>query len=112
MKRKVHFYHRTGIEGQTQGQVIEKYIFQFCDFHQIKLRTCVIPHFHGFSTGRSFYVIVFVIQGDVRDQKVILKVKCLNIYLYKCQQTSCVIPFFDLILIGESIYGTGYYFGD
>ena len=53
-------------------------------------------------TGRSFYGIMFVIQGDLRDQKVNLKVKCLNIYLYKCQQTSCVIglPLFYLILTG------------
>ena len=48
--------------------------------------------------------IMFVIQCDLRDQKVNLKVKCLNIYLYKCQQTSCVICLFDLILTGESIY--------
>ena len=67
------------------------------DFYQIKLRTCVIPHFHGILTGRSFCGIIFVIQGDLRDQYVNLKVKCLNIYLYKCQQTSCVIPLFDLI---------------
>ena len=72
----------------------------------------MIPHFRGILTGRSFYGIMFVIQDDFRDQKVNLKVKCLNIYLYKCQQTSCVIPLFDLILTGESIYGTEYYFGD
>ena len=78
-----------------------------------------LPHFHGILTGRSFYGIMFVIQGDLRDQKVNLKVKCLNIYFYKSLQTSCVhvIPLFDLILTGESIYmygrpPTGYYFGD
>ena len=57
------------------------------DFYQIKQRTCVIPHFHVTLTGRSFYGIMFVIQCDLRDQKVNLKVKCLNTYLYKCQQT-------------------------
>ena len=55
-------------------------------------------------TGRSFYGTMFVIQADLRDQKVNLKVKCVNIYLYKSQQASCVIPLFDLILTGESIY--------
>ena len=49
-------------------------------------------------------IYMFVIQGDLRDQKVNLKVKCLNIYLYKCQQTLCVLPLLDLILTGESIY--------
>ena len=67
-------------------------------------RTCVIPHFHVILTGRSFYGIMFVNQCDLRDQKVNLKGKCLNIYLYKCQQTLCAIPLFDLILTGESIY--------
>ena len=56
----------------------------------------MIPPFHGILDGRSFYGIMFVIQGDLRDQKVNLKVKCLKIYLYKCQQTSCVIPLFCL----------------
>ena len=96
-------------KGQPHGQVIE---VMEVYFHQIKLRTCVIPHFHGILTDRSFDGIMFVIQGELRDQKINLKVKCLNIYLYKCQQTSCVIPLFDLILTGESIYGTRYYFGD
>ena len=49
------------------------------DFYQIKLRTCVIPHFHVILTGRSFYGIMFVIQGDLRVQKVNLKFKCLSI---------------------------------
>ena len=62
---------------QPQSQVIEKLIF-----YQIKLRTCVIPHFHGILTGRSFYGTMFVIQGDLRNQKVNLKVKFPNIYLY------------------------------
>ena len=48
-------------KGQPQGQVIEKLIFT-------KLRTCLIPHFHGILTGRSFCGIMFVIQGDLRDQ--------------------------------------------
>ena len=57
-------------------------------------------------TGRSIiYGMMFVIQGDLRDQKVHLKVKWLNIYLYICQQTSCVLPPFALILTGESICG-------
>ena len=34
-------------------------------FYQIKLRNCVIPHFHGILTGKSFYGIIFVIQGDL-----------------------------------------------
>ena len=55
-------------------------------------------------TGRSCYGTMFVIQSDLRDPKVNLKVKRLNIYLYKCQQTSCVRPLFDPILTGESIY--------
>ena len=37
-------------------------------FYQIKLRTCVIPHFHGLLTGRSFYGIMVVIEGDFLDQ--------------------------------------------
>ena len=47
------------LKGQLQGQVIKKY-----DFYQIKLRACVIPHFHVILTVKSFYGIMFVIQGD------------------------------------------------
>ena len=83
-------------KGQPQGQVIEKFIFTKLS----KEHDCVILHFYVILTGRSFYVIMFVIQCYFRDHKVNLKVKCLNIYLYKCQQTSCVIPLFDLILTG------------
>ena len=39
-------------KGQPQGQVIEKFIFTKM------LRTCVISHFHGILTGRSFYGIL------------------------------------------------------
>ena len=46
---------------QFQGQVI--------NFYQMKLETCVIPNFHGISTGKSIYGITFVIQGDLQDQK-------------------------------------------
>ena len=47
-------------KGQSKGQIIKKY-----DFYQIKLRNCVIRHFHGIVTGKSFYGIMFVIQGDL-----------------------------------------------
>ena len=30
----------------------------------------VIPNFHGISTGKSIYGIMFVIQGDSQGQKV------------------------------------------
>ena len=48
------------------------------DFNQIKLGTCVLPHFHGILTGNSIFFIVFVIQGDLQGQKVNLKVKFLK----------------------------------
>ena len=35
------------------------------DFYQIKLRNCVITHFYGIVTGKSFYGNMFVIQGDL-----------------------------------------------
>ena len=44
------------IQGNLQCQKV--------NLNQIKLRTCVTPHFHGIWTGRSFYGIIFVIQGD------------------------------------------------
>ena len=47
--------------GQLQGQ--GKY-----DFYQIKLRACVIPHFHVILTGKAFYDIMFVIQGDLQGK--------------------------------------------
>ena len=46
-------------KGQSQGQISKNI------FYQIKLRNCVIPHFHGIVTGESFYGIMYVIQGDV-----------------------------------------------
>ena len=56
-------------KGQLQGQVIKK------KFYQIKLRTCVIPHFHVILTGKAFYGIMFVIQGDLQGRNVKIKVK-------------------------------------
>ena len=45
------------LRGQLQGQVI-----------QIKLRACVIPHSHVILSGKSFYGVMFVIQGDLQGQ--------------------------------------------
>ena len=57
------------IQGHLQFQKVNlKVSNRKVDFYQIKLRTCVIPHFHGILTGRSFCGIIFVIQGDLRDQ--------------------------------------------
>ena len=56
-------------KGQIQGQVSENLILQ------IKIRTCVIPHFHVILTGKSFHGIMFVIEGDLQGQKVNFKVK-------------------------------------
>ena len=43
------------------------------------LGTCVLPHFHGMSTGKSIYSIILVIeghlQGHLQGQKVNFKVK-------------------------------------
>ena len=44
------------------------------------LRTCVIPHLHVILTGKSFYVIMFVIQGDFQGQRVNFKVKFIKIF--------------------------------
>ena len=44
--------------------------------------------FHGILYGRSFYGIMFVIEGDLRDQKVNLKVKCLNNYIFVQMSTN------------------------
>ena len=38
----------------------------------------VIPNFHGISTDKSIYGIMFVIQGDLQGQKVNSKVKFLK----------------------------------
>ena len=67
---------------QPQGQV-EKLIFT-----KLSKENMCNTSFHVILTSRPFYGIMFVIQCDLRDQKVNLKVKCLNLYLYKCQQTS------------------------
>ena len=59
------------IQGHLQCQkVTSRSSNRKVDFYQIKQRTCVIPHFHMISTGRSFYGIMFVIQCDLRDRKV------------------------------------------
>ena len=44
-------------KGQSKGQINKNMI--------LKLRNCVIPHFHWILTGESFYGIMFVIQGDL-----------------------------------------------
>ena len=44
-------------KGQSKGQINKNMI--------LKLRNCVIPHFHWILTGKSFYGIMFVIQGDL-----------------------------------------------
>ena len=81
-------------------------------FYQIKLRTCVIPHFHVILTGKSFYGIMSVIQGDLQGQRVNFKFKCLKIILVannKFQHTSSsdkyIILLFEEVLTGEFIYG-------
>ena len=59
------------IQGHFQCQkVTSRPSSRKVDFYQIKQRTCVLPHFHVILTGRSFYGIMFVIQCDLRDQKV------------------------------------------
>ena len=45
------------------------------EFYQIKLRTCVISHFHG----KSFDGIISAIQGDLQGGRVNFKVKFLKI---------------------------------
>ena len=46
------------------------------------LKNCVIPHFHGILTGKSFYCIMFVIQGDLYGQRVNFKAKILKIIFF------------------------------
>ena len=65
-----------GIGGEIQGQCLNN---QKMIFYQIKLRTFVIPPFHGISTCKSFYGIMSVFQGDLRGQRVNFKVKFLKI---------------------------------
>ena len=71
------------IQGPLQCQKVNlkvkesKYVF-----HQIQLRNCVIPHLHGILTGKTFYDIMFVIQGDLYGQKVNLWVKFLKIIFW------------------------------
>ena len=43
------------------------------------LRACVIPHLYGLFTGKSFYGIMFVIQGNLNDQLVNFKFQFLKI---------------------------------
>ena len=38
------------------------------DFYQIKLGTCVIPHFPGILPGKSIDGIICVMQGDLQGQ--------------------------------------------
>ena len=57
-----------GLGGNIQGAKILKYL-------KIKLRTCVIPHFHGILTCKSFYGIMSVIQSDLQGQRDYFKVK-------------------------------------
>ena len=65
----------------------------------------VIPNFHGISTGRYIYRIMFVIQGDVKGQKdnskvkFIKKKKLINTHSSKCN------TFFYVISNRESICG-------
>ena len=44
-------------KGLSKGQINKNMI--------LKLRNCVIPHFHWILTGNSFYGFMFVIQGDL-----------------------------------------------
>ena len=42
-------------------------------FYQIKLRTCVIPHFHVIFTVKSISCTIFMIEGHLQGQKVKLR---------------------------------------
>ena len=52
-------------EGHLQGQFQGKKKYHFL---QIKLRTCVIPPFHGILTEKSNYSIISMIQGHLQSQ--------------------------------------------
>ena len=52
------------------------------DFYQIKLRKCVLAHFHVILTGKSFHGIMCVIQGDLQGKKGNFKVKFQKIILF------------------------------
>ena len=65
------------LRSQLQGQVIENMILPDKDHY-----FCVIPHFPVILTGKSFYIIMFVIQGDLQGQfEGHIKVKFLTILL-------------------------------
>ena len=66
----------------------------------------VTPNFHGISTGKSIYGIMFVIQG----QKINSKVKFLKIIFSINTNSSKCITYFYVILNRESICGD--LFGD
>ena len=63
----IYYYHDSRSSSMLRGQLQGKGKY---DFYQIKLRACVIPHFHVILTGKSFYgrPIMFVIQGDLQGK--------------------------------------------
>ena len=44
-------------------------------FHQIKLGTSVIPHFHVILTGQFIRYVILKLQGHIKGEKVNYKVK-------------------------------------
>ena len=47
--------------------------------YQLTLRTCVMPHFHGILTCKSFYGIISVIQRELQGKMINFKVIFLKI---------------------------------
>ena len=90
-------------KGQSQGEVIENMIF----INKTRNMT-VIPNFHGISTEKSIYGIMFVMHGDLQDQKVNFKVKKTLFSINK--NSSKCNTYFYVILNRESICGDS--FGD
>ena len=54
----------------------------------------VIPNFHGISTGKFIYGIMFVIQGDFQGQKVNFKIKFVKLlFLINENSSKCNVYF-------------------
>ena len=78
-----------GIQGQC-------YYNQNMIFYQIKINTCVIPHFHGILSCKSFSGIMSVIQGDFQGQRFNFKAKFLKIL---CATETNINKHYNLIIM-------------